>query len=160
MRGAVFFIFILGFIVVNGLPLPSSTQLSPSDSRYIPTPADDVDVPLPGKSGVFYHEPNGNAYLYYGDDTKGHTKHLAMNQELYPENRLPMKHASQAQGQKNRDEALRGIPARGREVVRDEKPIASLLSKNHAKTTTVQYLPERESSILVFYLPEQFLTMT
>lgn len=118
------YIFCL-LLVVAALPLPRRPrQPDPNEPSYIPTPGDHEDVPLPGQSGVYYHKPNKIAYAYYGDvPLKEHAKRVSINQQTFPENGEPMRLAGESMKKKNRKEALKAIPLRGKEnLVRDEKP--------------------------------------
>jgi hypothetical protein len=115
-----------------------------------PTPNDDPEVPLPGRSG-WYRDPNtGLTTAFYGDDQMpNHMRHTDRNQQLHPSNRDPMPINT---GPSNRPDALRNIPpAPAHPVtkdsrVKDEKPPNMFKIPNSKTQTTVEYRDEMESS--------------
>lgn len=65
-----------------------------NDGRVTPTHDDDPNVPVPGKTGVYYDPKHNVVYAYYGDSLHEHAVHIMINHQLSPENRLPMELAS------------------------------------------------------------------
>ena len=119
-----------------------------------PTPADDPNVPLPGRNGWYTDPRTGVTTMYYGDDTMPeHMRHTDRNQQRFPENAKPKELASdQPVDPKNRNNALHNVPkapphpVTGRPRVKDEKLPNMFHNPNHDKTTTVEYRDEEESS--------------
>ena len=111
-----------------------------------PTPQDDPNVPVPGRSGIYHEEGPNRVWFMYGDDLRVHAEHVKFNQEKYPDNLWPFSLASVSQHYENRKDALRGIPTR-KGMVRDEKPIAASLYKTDP---TVMYASAKESRTSYF----------
>ncbi|KAH9478233.1 hypothetical protein JR316_0008686 [Psilocybe cubensis] len=138
------FIFLFYLLLsTGGAPLP-------------PNEAEEKLRPLPGRYDQHYDSETGIVTAYYGDDKlPEHMAHVQFNQALHPENRKPMPVADSETNRLNRANALRGIPHGGpfREYapslgdrVRDEKQPAMFDNEHHSTTTTVQYVPDREST--------------
>jgi hypothetical protein len=133
---------------------PPGSESSWSPSRaHTPTPAEDPNVPLPGRSGVHHDPSTGITTLHYGDDhMPEHMGHLQRNHELHRGNCRPMPLASDAEHTRNRNEALHNVPSGGKyrntdeNANRDEKHLAMLSNPHHSTTTTVEKLPASESS--------------
>ncbi|KAF9465329.1 hypothetical protein BDZ94DRAFT_391956 [Collybia nuda] len=128
-------------------PPPPNT---PPSQPNTPTPGRDRNVHLPGRSGT-HTDGRGISTLRYGDDDlPEHMGHLQRNQAQFPHNRNPMSLAPE-NGNRNRADALRGIPTGGTHPVsgvprvRDEKMPNMLNNPKHSTSTTVEYLPEHES---------------
>ncbi|PPQ64129.1 hypothetical protein CVT24_008740 [Panaeolus cyanescens] len=135
-----------------GSPGQSPPGSPPGSRSHTPTPSEDSDVPLPGRTGSHHDKTKNVVTGHYGDDRlPGHMAHVKENQERYPENRKPMPLASKAEGQQNRKGALHGVapghvhPVTKEPLVRDEKPLAMFHNDNRAETTTVMRLPTSES---------------
>jgi hypothetical protein len=90
--------------------------------------------------------------LYYGDDKLAeHMRHLQRNQAEFPHNRHP--NPLTGPSEQNRKNALHNIPlpvrhpVTGLPRVRDEKLLNMLHNPHHATSTTVEYLPDKESRV-------------
>ena len=131
---------------------------TPSDppKGATPTPNDDTEVPLPGRSGWYNYPQTGLTTGFYGDDYKPeHLRHLDRNQQQWPSNLSPMRLAKDVFGrEKNpqRTNALRNIPAAppnpisGRKRVIDEKMPNFLYNPNHDTQTSSEYRDRQEST--------------
>lgn len=117
-----------------------------------PPPKFTTEVPLPGRKAVYFDEKSKEFTAYYGDDVLPlHMAHLQQNQEMYPQNLQPMAVASRRENSRNRRKATGGVPTGGEylpgdPLVRDEKHPAMFVNPEHLTTTTVQKLPQSESS--------------
>jgi hypothetical protein len=125
-------------------------RADPPSRPHTPTPEDDPSVPLPGRTGTHTDARTGVVTLHYGDDhLHEHMGHLQRNQAAFPHNRNPNPLSGHAE--RNRDHALHNIPTAGNHPVtglprvRDEKLPNMLHNPHHATSTTVEYLPDRES---------------
>ena len=119
-----------------------------NDGRVTPTHEDDPNVPVPGKTGVYYDPKHNVVYAYYGDSLHEHAVHIMINHQLSPENRLPMELASVEEHRNNRVEALRNIATQMKKA-RDEKPLAMVKQPDGSKKS-VLYVSEKESRALFF----------
>lgn len=145
---SLFTLFLCLLLRSSAAPIPSEdngNQLAPSGNL----------PPLPGRTESHYDPTTGIATAYYGDDRMPeHMGHVQRNQAQRPENRLPMPASENHELEQNRQEALRGIlsgglfrtyaPLLGNRV-RDEKHPAMFSNEHHSTTTTVEYLPAKES---------------
>lgn len=130
---------------------PSQPPSPPSSRPHTPTPEQDPSVPLPGRTGIHTDTKTGVVTLHYGDDKlPEHMGHVQRNQAEFPHNRQPNPLAGPSE--KNRAHALQNIPTAGKHPVtkeprvRDEKSLNMLHNPHHSTSTTVEYLPRKESN--------------
>ncbi|KAF8187781.1 hypothetical protein BJ912DRAFT_969655 [Pholiota molesta] len=140
-------LFFCIFSLAAAIPVPGPMT---ANRPHTPTPEDDPSVPLPGRTGTHTDARTGVVTLHYGDDhLHEHMGHLQRNQAAFPHNRNPNPLSGHAE--RNRDHALHNIPTAGNHPVtglprvRDEKLLNMLHNPHHATSTTVEYLPDRES---------------
>ncbi|KJA26574.1 hypothetical protein HYPSUDRAFT_52456 [Hypholoma sublateritium FD-334 SS-4] len=115
------------------------------DPPKTPTPEDNPEVPVPGKSGVYYQREKKLVWFMYGDDLREHAEHIMLNHKKYPVNRKPMKLAGIQTHRINRQNALRGIPTQPG-MARDEKPPATFEHPGSDTNPTVVMASIRESN--------------
>ncbi|KJA17051.1 hypothetical protein HYPSUDRAFT_206508 [Hypholoma sublateritium FD-334 SS-4] len=125
---------------------PSRSSNEDIPDHELETPADNPDVPLPGRHGSYFDAKNEVMVAKYGDiHLPQHMNHVIQNQELHPSNRQPMDYVTSSKSRdRNRYEALRNIdtiPGKAR----DEKHPAMFNNAEHDSTTTVQLLSKTES---------------
>lgn len=157
-------LFLCFGLLISALPLPfpsSDHEITPRQVAFdkrtgndnqpnipgppkTPTPEDDPEVPVPGKSGVYYQRKKNLVWFMYGDDLREHAEHIMLNHKKNPVNRLPMKLAGIKEHHDNRQNALRGIPTQP-EMARDEKPPAAFQYPASGTDPTVIMAPIRES---------------
>ena len=156
-----FTLFLCLFSLAAAIPVPTGGDpakddkgkgraVDPSSRPHTPTPEDDPNVPLPGRSGIHTDPHTHVVTMYYGDDAlPEHMGHLQRNQDSFPHNRnaLPLS----THDDRNRQNALHNVPAAPPHPVtheprvRDEKLPNMLHNPHHQTSTTVEYLPDSES---------------